>query len=132
MKSFRVYFEDDVNDADVIDALSSIKGKYRVHDNNAHWIDKNITFPDGDGRSCLMCSCCHVLNFSMVHDDYCRHCGAFMDASDCPGISNCDEANCVECEVTSTISEKETVKEKPICAKNAQAENIRKIELLEE
>ena len=79
MKQFVVNFEnEDVTDADVIEAVDSIPGKHRVMDNNAHWIRMNIKLLGLDERTVLECSRCRVLNFDLTPDDYCRHCGAKM------------------------------------------------------
>ncbi len=43
MKQFRINIErDDINDVDIIEALSSIDSRFRVFDNSAEWIEKNI------------------------------------------------------------------------------------------
>lgn len=50
-----------------------------VDDSHAEWIEHNVSILGGDYRSALMCSRCHILNFDLTHDDYCRHCGAKME-----------------------------------------------------
>jgi len=79
LKEFKVLFEsDEVDDVDVIDALSAIHCRSRVFDNNARWIERNTKIL-GQDRTALMCSRCRVLNFDLIRDDFCRHCGARMD-----------------------------------------------------
>ena len=83
MKQFRINIErDDINDVDIIEALSSIDSRFRVFDNSAEWIEKNVKIPGTDERTALMCSRCGILNFGMTRDDYCRHCGARMEWKD--------------------------------------------------
>lgn len=50
-----------------------------VDDSHAEWVEKNVSLPNNDGRTALMCSRCHILNFDLTHDRYCRNCGAQME-----------------------------------------------------
>lgn len=78
MKQFVVNFEsDEVDDVDVMDALSAIHCRSRVFDNNARWIERNTKIL-GQDRTALMCSRCRTLEFDMHFYDYCPWCGAKM------------------------------------------------------